>query len=286
MLWFHLSLATALFLSTTDALSKRALKGGEVELVAWVRWAFAALLLLLLLPFIEIPRLDATFWLVTTSAVPLEVAAILLYVKAIKSSPLSLTVPFLAFTPLFLILTSFVMLGELPDASGVAGIVLITFGAYLLNIKRFTEGWLAPFKSIAREKGSVMMIVVAFIYSITSNLGKVAVLHSSPAFFAVLYSILLAAALTPVVMMKVKDPFSYLMARPVLFVMIGLFYGLMMLTHFAAIRLVEVPYMISVKRMSLVFSVLYGRFFFKEENVGERLLGSAVMVAGVALIMV
>lgn len=285
MLWFYLSLATAVSLSTTDALSKKALKDAGEELVAWVRWAFAAPFLLLLLPFIEIPELDSTFWFVTAAAVPLEITAILLYMKAIRVSPLSLTVPFLALTPVFLIATSFLFLGELPDRSGVAGILLIAAGAYLLNLNRPGEGFLAPFKSIKKEKGSVLMIVVAFIYSITSNLGKVAVLHSSPTFFAIIYAIILSMFLLPFVVRKSGNSISAIRARPLLFVMIGVFYGIMMMCHFSAIRLIEVPYMISVKRTSMIFSTIYGWLLFKEENIRERLLGSAVMVIGVALIM-
>ena len=48
--------------------------------------------------------------------------------------------------------------------------------------------------------------------------------------------------------------------------------------------MVEVAYMISVKRTSLIFSVLYGWLVFKEEHIRERLLGCMVMVIGVALI--
>ena len=186
MLWFYLALASAITLSMTDALAKVALKESGAFVVAWVRWAFAAPFLLLILPFIDIPELDNTFWLVTIVAIPLEIAAIILYTQAIKVSPLSLTIPFLALTPVFLIVTSFLFLGEFPDSSGLAGIMLIAFGAYMLNLKSRREGLLAPFKAIAREPGSLMMIGVALIYSITANLGKIALLHSSPLFFALL----------------------------------------------------------------------------------------------------
>ena len=48
-------------------------------------------------------------------------------------SPVSLTVPYLAFTPALLLVTSYFMLGEVPEASGVAGVVVMTAGAYGLN---------------------------------------------------------------------------------------------------------------------------------------------------------
>ncbi len=58
----------------------------------------------------------------------------------------------------------------------------------------------------------------------------------------------------------------------------------MIITHFVAISMTDVAYMISVKRTSLLFSVLYGHFLFGEEDITQRLLGSSIMVMGVILI--
>lgn len=284
MLWFYLSLTSAITLATVDALSKYALKDSGEEAVAWASWGFATPFLLAIIPFIEIPPLDFTFWLSMILSLPLEGIAVILYIKAIKVSPLSLTIPFLALTPVFLIATSFIMLGELPDPSGIAGIVLITIGAYLLNLNSSGKGFLAPFKAIAREKGSIMMIAVAFIYSITSNLGKVAVLHSSPLFFAVTYTTIFSLFFLPYVIFKERKIVAVIKARIPLFLLIGFIFAIMVTAHFSAIRLANVSYMISVKRTSLIFSVLFGWLVFKEEHIRERLLGSLVMVIGVALI--
>lgn len=286
MLWFYLSLASAIALSTSDVLSKHALKDAEDITVAWARWGVASPLLSFLLFFIDIPKPDATFWLITLAAIPLEIAAILLYMQAIRVSPLSLTVPFLALTPVFLIVTSFLILGELPDRSGIIGIMLVACGAYLLNLKGKGKGKgvLAPIKAMAMEKGSILMIIVAFIYSITSTMGKIAVLHSSPVFFAIVYTNLLSFILLAVAMRRRDKFFRELKVRPLLFIMIGLSCGIMMICHFSAIQLIEVSYMISVKRTSMVFSVLLGWILFKEKNIRERLFGSVLMIAGVILI--
>lgn len=286
MLWFYLSLTSAVTLATVDALSKYALKDSGEEAVAWAGWGFAAPFLLLTLPFIEKPPLDSTFWLSTIVALPLEAVAVLLYTRAIKLSPLSLTIPFLALTPVFLIATSFVMLGELPSKPGLTGILLIAVGAYLLNLNSSGKGILAPLKAVSKEKGSVLMIGVSFIYSITSNLGKLAVLHSSPAFFAATYTTIFSIFFLPYVLFKEHNFIRVMKSRIPLFLLIGFVFAIMVTAHFAAVRLIEVPYMISVKRTSLIFSVIYGWLIFKEEHIRERLLGSMVMAAGVVLITV
>ncbi|NOS36151.1 MAG: EamA family transporter, partial [Deltaproteobacteria bacterium] len=72
--------------------------------------------------------------------------------------------------------------------------------------------------------------------------------------------------------------------RPLPFLVIGLFSAIMIIAHFTAITMTDVAYMISVKRTSLVFSVVYGWLMFSEEKIGERLLGSVIMMIGVVLI--
>ena len=280
--WVFYALITAFSLATADAISKKAMVRSHEYVIAWVREGYALPFLSLAFFFIDIPSLDTTFWLSLLFMIPLEIAAILLYVKAIKLSPLSLTIPFLAVSPVFIILIAFILLGELPDRSGLLGILLIVIGAYLLNIKTTREDLLGPIKAIRRERGSIFMIIVALIYSVTATLGKVAVQHSDPIFFGAFYPFILTLILS--VILWGRGLLPEVLSRPKTFLAIGIFTAIMILTHFKAISMADVAYMISVKRASLVFSVLYGKVLFGEENIRERLAGSMLMIAGMASI--
>ena len=130
------------------------------------------------------------------------------------------------------------------------------------------------------------MIIVAFIFSIGVNLGKVVVQHSSPTFFSIFYSFILSICLFLILSLKTKGVLSKTVSRPVLFICIGTAMAIMMITHMKAISLVEVSYVISVKRLSLLFGVIYGAMFFKETNTKDRFLGSAIMILGIVLITV
>ena len=79
---------------------------------------------------------------------------------------------------------------------------------------------------------------------------------------------------------KVKQLFS----QPTIFSLIGLTVALSVITHFLAVNIIEVPYVISVKRTSLLFGIMFGAFWFKEKNIRERLIGSIVMIIGVIVI--
>jgi drug/metabolite transporter (DMT)-like permease len=287
MLWSLYALICAFSLATTDALSKRILERTGTILVAWGRLVFSIPFLLLLLPFIRIPSLPPLFFWILLILAPLELTSILLYTRAIKVSPLSLTIPFLALTPVFLIFTSFVILKETPSTSGILGILLVTTGAYLLNIDTKRSGILEPFRAITREKGSVMMIIVAFIFSISANLGKVAIAHSSPSFFAIFYPPYISLFLTIILITRYRGKtLGLLRERWLSFVPIGLFSAMMIIFHNLSIARVEVAYMISIKRMSLLFSVIYGALIFKETKIKERLSGTLTMLIGAAVITI
>lgn len=176
------------------------------------------------------------------------------------------------------------MLGEQPDTSGLLGIFSVTLGGYLLNFHTISLGTLEPFRCIIKEKGCLLMIGVALIYSITSNLGKAAIQHSSPTFFAVFYLTFLSLIVTPIVWFKNRGMLLKGQYEIKYFLLMGLSCALMFIFHTLAINLIQVSYMISLKRTSMLFSIVFGRLYFNETHIKERLLGSIIMLIGVLLI--
>lgn len=283
MIWFPLALIAAMSSASNDVLSKRFFGHLSPYEMGLIRLMYASPYLLVCLFFVPWPQLDTVFWFSVSAALPLELAAFITYMKAIKTSPLSLTLPFLAFTPAFTVFTGFLFLGETLSAYGLLGILLILAGSCMLHFSLFKRAWLAPLRAIAGERGSLLMLLTAFLYSFTSVLGKVAIQHSSQPFFAAVYFtafLFLVSLLYPFL----GKGFGRLTQRPLAGVLAGLIYALMIFSHTLAISLVEAAYMLSVKRSSLVFGVIMGAVFFKEEKITERLLGSFFMMAGVCLI--
>ncbi len=286
-LWIPLSFVSAFSLATSDALTKRALRLDNEYLLAYLRLVFSLPPLLVLLAFIPVPELDRTFYAAFLCALPLEILALVLYVKALRISPLTLTLPFLSLTPVFLILFSRVIVGESVSLAGGAGIVLIASGGYVLNISAARKGILSPLKVIARERGALYMIAVAMIYSITSSLGKLAIEHSSPLFFGSTYFAVVTICFTPLISRNAGNVsvFRLLGKEARNAVLPGLFYSAMILSHVVAVSLANVAYMIAIKRSSLIIGGIYGGLFFKERHLRERLAGAALMFAGFFLIV-
>ena len=290
MHWINLTLLSAFFLATADTLSKRYLSHYRPGELVLVRFGVAGVLLLPLLLWQPWPALSPVFWGWMAAALPLELLAMWLYMQAIRTSPLSLTLPYLAFTPVFNTLTGYIVLGETVTWAGFSGILLIVLGAWLLNMEAAQNGTrlniLAPFRAITQERGSRLMLIVAAIYSLTSVTSKGALLHANPAFFGPFYFVVLGVA--SVVLFASRDISSWraMSHHPLAHLAIGVFMAGMVVTHFYAIEHIEVAYMIAVKRTSLLFGLLYGAWLFNETGIGKNLGAGILMVLGVYLIVV
>ena len=283
--WFFLSLLAALSLATSDALTKKFFSNLPPLLMGLARLGYAMPWLIGALFFVPWITPDTTFWFCIAIGLPLEALAFYCYMKALRVSPLSLTVPFLAFTPGFIILTGWIILGERISGGGLSGIIMIIVGAYLLNLSKTRDGLLEPLKAIFRGPGSRLMLLVSFLYAFTSTIGKLAIIHSNPYVFGITYNAALALLLTLFLpAAAIPEPVKNLVRRPIIGLILGALVATTIFSHMLAISMTNVAYMISLKRTSLLFGVLYGAILFKEEKIAERLTGATIMIAGVFLI--
>jgi len=286
--WLSLSLLCAFSLASADAATKYYLADYSARELVIVRFGTTALILAPLLYLSAPAHIPTPFWYWLAALMPLEILAMWLYMRAIRTSDLARTLPYLAFTPIFATGIGFVVLHERVSSTGFAGIALITAGAWLLNSQHFStrSKWhiLAPFKAILHEPGARLMLAVAFIYAITSVLGKGALQYVAPSFFAAFYFFLLAIA--SLILFSAKQPrlITVLWRRPGPHLLVGLTMAVMVVTHLLAIRQIEVAYMIAVKRTSLVFGILFGALLFREPHLLRHLSAGLLMVFGVIII--
>jgi len=281
-----LGILTAILTSVSDALSKKVSSRESVYVVSMSRWLFALPVLFvvnyksIVLPDLSI---EAVLWLIVVA--PLELVAMILYIKAISRYDLSLVVPFLSLTPLLLLLTGYVFLGERVSIYGVAGVFTIVVGIYIMNVEDIRKGVLEPFRNIFRNRGAIYVIIVALIYTITSTIGKRIVLLVGPSFMSFWYLASLTIALFIFVIIRGEKVVKPLTGNLLLNLTIGTFVGLAAFTLFSSYRYVPVSYAIALKRTSILFAVLWGRLFFRESDFQKRILGSLIVLIGIVLIV-
>ena len=161
---------------------------------------------------------------------------------------------------------------------------MIVFGSYILNLKEKKKGIFAPFKALLNNKGARLMLLVAFIWSITSNFDKIGLQNSSPIFYGITVNIFITIGITPIVFIKSRKNIKQIQNNLKSLIPVGILNGLMITFHMIAISMTLVAYLISIKRTSAVISVLLGSLIFKEKGLKERILGSILMILGVLFI--
>ena len=287
MVWSLVALSSALTVSIADSLTKKYLSGFSVWVVFWVRIAYTLPVLLACGIGVSIPHLPVEFWIPMVPLIICEVLAGVLYARALQVSPLSLTIPFMAFSPVFLIVVGYFVLGERVSLLGMAGVLLVTAGAYLLNIHHNKHGILGPIKAVFHEQGSWMMLVVAVLYSFSASFGKKALLYAGdPYFFAWFYMLLVTVISFPVMFWLSGKSIRRFIVHPKIFLLVGTAMGIMVITHFIAVQRMPVAYMISLKRMNLVFSVIIGYFVFREERLLQNAFACIMMIGGAFLVTI
>lgn len=288
--WLPVTLLCAFSLASSDAATKAWLHDYSARELALVRFTLAGVLLAPALLLFPPGRPAAEFWLWIAALVPLEILAMLLYMKAIRDHPLSLTLPYLAFTPVFILVTGWLILGETVGGPGLTGVLLVVVGGWLLNAGHARPDdwrtWITPLKAIFHEPGSRMMLGVAVIFSLTAVMGKAAMRYMPPEAFGALYFVLIGVVTALLFSLREPRILRRILRRPSPALTVAALTAVMVSAHFIALSRVEAAYMISVKRTSLLFGILYGAWLFNERGLGLHLVAGVLMVSGVAMIAV
>lgn len=227
------------------------------------------------------PAVQAGYWLPASASVALNVAANLMFFAALRGSALSVTIPLLSLTPVFTALLGIPMLGEVPTPLQGLGIGLVVAGAFALNLPEERPYW-------RWERGAALMVAVAFLWSLTVPLDKLAMTGASAPFHATVLCGGVAAAVLAVLVWQrrlgelagvreVRGVFALALLTAILAL------GLQLL----AMQQVWVGLVETLKRgMGNVSAVVLGRALFRERITLRKLLAVGWMAAGVALILI
>lgn len=279
------------FVALADTLCKVFIGRGQepaqnplyLTFVRWL-WSIPGLIPLLIIGLREPPKFNPEFAKNLAVLVPLEVLAAIFYMLAIRTSHVSLAMPFQSLTPIITPLTGFLILGERLELRGIAGIIMVALGGYTMSAHE--GGLVAPLRATFKDRGVQFMCITAVLYALTSVLGRKMVLLTSPEFFGAFYIILLTLVLLPFMYLKMGAGALKLALRPsAIKVGIGVSMSFMVACHFLAIKYVLTSYTISLKRASGLFSVILGSLALGEGHFRERFAGALIMFVGVLIVI-
>jgi drug/metabolite transporter (DMT)-like permease len=307
MLWIFLALLGAITNAGYFIIIKRHIASLDPKVLTGIGFTFGGLILFTISAIRNFPVIGPDFYSAVAITAILNIISLSLIFKSLSSSDLSLCIPMLSFTPVILTGTSFLLLHEVPSLFGFLGICIIVSGSYVLNISEGDMSFLDPVKTILRNRGSWYMLIVALLFAVSINYDKIALLNSDPFFgmaltvFTIGVSFVLISAYSRFSDQKKsfikpaerEDPVpipgligSSLGKYLLISVLIGIFVATEAASVNLAYTLQIVPYVIAIKRLSIIFVVIYGTMVFFEHEITKRLAGALLMVSGAIIIMV
>lgn len=287
MIWILFSLLTAFSRSVFEVFWKNNLKKHD-EYIMWL-WTriYSTILILPFLLYEWIPEIKSGFWLALIISWIINSITTTLAFKAYKSSDLSLVSPISTLTPFFLVFTSPFIIWEMPDNTGLIWVFIILLWSYLLKIKHIKDWLFAPIKAIFKEEWVRYMLIVAFLWSISSIYDKVWIQSSSIFFW--MTSINIFTVLFPISMTKKetrKNRFPEIIKYWKDFLTVSFFWTIWFFFQLLALKTTLVIYVVSIKRTSSIFSVILSWIFLKEKWMKERLSWVVVMAIGIIVIVI
>lgn len=300
-MWILIALGMALSEATKDIYhSQERVKSYSPILKAWVLTTCSLPVVVAYAVWSGMPVIDPNFWPFVAVHVALMCIANVLYMRALALGPLSQTQPILALTTVFLVLTNPLMTNERVPIAGWIGVMIVGVGIYATQHPGPKEGasaltnFLSPFVEMMKQPGVVSKLGVALIFSMTANLDRLCIDRASgPFYLAVdlsLISITLGLALLALRHRGKKlideaqaektglPPAGYLLGG-------GTINAITILLHVWALTFAPVPYVIAIKRLSILIASGWGAFVRKDRKLHWfQLVGTVLVVAGIGVI--
>lgn len=272
------------------ALTRRSI---DAKTVLWFLFAAAVPVLAVFYVFLASPNYTALFPVYLAAGVGINLVAFYGYVRAIELADVSLVAPLLSLSPLFMLLTSWVMLSEIPDGKGLIGILVVVVGTYFLAGGEAGLN-LDPLLRLVEDPGPRWALLVAFLWSITANIDKLCVEASSPLAYTFWFHLLFTLCFTPIYLYLRNDAEEDRNASSAegSFVVVGIgllavgvLQALMVVAQMTALTATNVTYVIAIKRAGMLVSVLGGGLLLDEEDFLRRFLAALLVLTGLLGIM-
>lgn len=302
-IWALFALANAVSNSVYNAVAKHVVSLKHYSQYTITIWgALLASFVLFIATFaLGFPEIDARFWVASLTTGILNGIASPLMLEAYALGVFSSVYSKILLTPVFLLLTSFLLLGERPSVFGIFGVLLTVAGLWVISgialkgKSEAVEGIVADIKESEKKrkdirKGELLGILVAFIYSISVNYDKLSAVYSS-AVFAPAVSFIFVALTNILYLFAVRKPREVMPVERHAFshirylLLVGAILGGSSILHNLALLNGPAAYTIAVKRIAVLFGVFWGWIFFKEKEIGRKIIGALVAVAGVVMIL-
>ncbi|HSH18283.1 MAG TPA: EamA family transporter [Candidatus Saccharimonadales bacterium] len=291
-MWFSLSLLALLMLTVRRSTEKKV--AGNISNIAltWLPQAIALPVIigtLLLSRFYWPSELSVQFWGLMAVYVILGALDLYCYFKAISVADISYVTPLLTLFVVGNLIGAYLILGQVPSTTGIAGALLIMAGAYVITLAKQKEK-----QNVQRNTLALLLVlVVVVVRSFDANIEVLMLRESNPIsfnFYVTILTVPFVLAITALIIRQRPVQYERYWAKLATdtrtymwpLVIIGITYTINMLATYQA-KLVSpnAAYVAAIKSAALLPIILIGIFFFKEK-VG-RLQWFGIFLIGLGL---
>lgn len=233
-----------------------------------------------------IPSVWPHFWMFIAIMLPFELLLTIFYQKAFKMSAVSLIVPLISLSPLFIALVSMVVFHEKLTVYHILALLLFVAGIYILNLKAEDKHILSPILNLFHDKGAFFMLLVAVILGVTVSFGKQAIIASSPQFFTAIYYSFVTLLLFPIYKAKSEVGIRKFLKHKKPLLLLAILNPLALLLVFYAFKTGPAALVQSLNSTSTLFTVILAGTFLREKGINKRLFASLLILTGTIITVI
>lgn len=224
---------------------------------------------------------DISYWAIVLTAGFLCALGTACTIKAVSIGELSVLGPINSYKSIIGLVSSFILLKEIPSVLGIIGMVLIIWGSKFI-FSSSEDGF--SFKLFLRKDIQLRLLALLLTGTEAALLKKIILLSSVEmcfilwCFMGLLWSFVFAVLSRKNFVLKGNGVFLQI-------VYIALLIGIMEYSTNYVFERMNVGYALSLFQLSTLVTVFLGYKIFKEKDVKNKIIGSAIMILGSCLII-
>jgi uncharacterized membrane protein len=207
--------------------------------------------------------------------------------QALEAGDLSRVYPIARSAPALVLVIAVLFMGEQVSLPGASGVLLAALGVYTVSLDRLTPAALTqPLRHIGSDAGTRYAFLTLLAVAGYSLVDKQAVTRFHPVAFAFIYPWVSMALLSGYIALRrprggLRREWQTNRASILVCGVLGIFGYFLILVAFAIER---VSYVVGLRQISIIFSVLLGSMVLKERQARQRLLSAVMIFAGILMI--
>lgn len=285
-MWILYAVLSSFFAGITSILAKCGIKKTDSTVATAIRTIvvlFMSFIMVIIAGSIsEISEISIKTWVFLVWSGVATGASWLCYFRALQLGDVNKVVPIDKSSTVLSVLFAFIFLHETVSVLKIIGLLFILAGTFMMITKKDT------FNAETKKTWLIYAVLSAVFAALTSILGKIGIegVESNLGTMIRTFVVLIMAWICVFATGK-RDKISTALGRELLFILLsGVATGASWLCYYRALKFGNASVVVPIDKLSIVITIAFSYFVFKERLTKKSLLGLAIMVAGTLLMIV